>query len=70
MRPGGGTSPTIDKRRHRLARTGFADDPDRLALPDLERNAVDRADDAARREEMRLEIGDRQQRRDRREAPR
>ena len=63
MRPGGfGDQPQDGERGDALAAAGFADDAQRLAASQRIAHAVDRAHDAGRGEEMRLEILDLQQR--------
>src|SRR5205085_11986563 len=47
--------------RDALAAAGLADDAERLARPDGERHAVDRARDAVDREEMRAQVADAEQ---------
>ena len=49
------------ERRDRLARTGFADDGDDLAAVDVEAQPLDRAHDAARRQEVNMQIFDLEQ---------
>ena len=59
MRPGGlGTRRSSDKRRHRLAAAGLADDRQRLAAAHRERHVVDRFDDARRGEQIGLQALD------------
>ena len=63
IRPGGlEIRRRIGQRGHALAAAGFADDAQRLTAPHGVGHAVDRPDHAGRREEMRLEIVDLQQR--------
>ena len=57
-----GSRRRIDMRGDRLAAAALADDRERLALLDIERDAVDRAVDAVRRAEMGLQVVDLEQR--------
>ena len=50
------------ERRYRFAAAGFADQRDHLARIDLPAHALHGADDAARRDEMHVQVFDRQQR--------
>src|SRR5205823_15047988 len=67
--PGPGQQAEQRKRRDALSATRLADDPQRLARCDLERDAVDRVDGAAARPELDAEIVDGEQRLARRHSP-
>src|SRR5262249_17736191 len=58
---GAGQDAEQRQRRDALAATGLADDAERLAARDLERDAVDRVDGAAIGPELDLQVVDRQE---------